>query len=836
MLSKSTSALVTLGALAAAGVASGDGSGASQVQVEYGFDNNVVACPGDSVTVIWRGEHNIQETVAADCTSEKISTPLHLEGTTDNFKDDGDVVTFSQDELTAQPGQRRYFKCDDHCGPAAARFEVFCPAETSDGSSSSSSSGACQPGLPANDVALEVAHDASLCSSGDDLVRCSTVDSKAYVRVQGGRLVYSEDPTKVWEIKDANDNVRLVKEGDIVKYVDGDGTKHAAVSAHSDVDFVNLATVNDDLGAGVTLGNCNDGFQSARNSWIDNSVCEQIGNKYDGQTVACASGADACADGYEFDDDSESCRAKSLGEDATESQKKTLAKNIRKGNAKTAFGDNAKQMYKAMLKNTRTYLKEQYEIAKDKAENAGKKARAVRKQLRMPLSISDDSEDFKPALRDKLRQRKKLAAGQDVDIGIIMGPENHKDDEACADYNPAADFDDGDNCITYDAETSENKLDVHELGTDDSYNVGGYKIDGVYVPVSKQVLSPDGELFEMSCWNVDAWVAHGSFAAGGEVKCEAKYGNSIPITVPTVVGSSTPLDGECGAGLGCVSADGTNCDSPLQCEQCAMPEANNAVDASPCANQDCAAGRGYDASNFDPSLDPTDTDNSNCQACEAGKFSLGGTGQCQPYSTTCETIGYARDENHVDPTSDRPCVDVQAPTFTSGASATVVEQTGSDQVVYTASATDNSGVSPSFSLKESGDYLKFSIDGATGAVTLTENPDHSGGQEAVHEYSFTVVATDAEGNAAEAPVTLEVLRDLDGDGVAYDDDVCVITGCSAEKLTDAYALLASSSDCSGSLREHAHTDEDGCKTAGCAAHLQDIRDAFEDVRAQCNSG
>nr|WP_282101232.1 cadherin repeat domain-containing protein [Aeromonas genomosp. paramedia] len=105
-------------------------------------------------------------------------------------------------------------------------------------------------------------------------------------------------------------------------------------------------------------------------------------------------------------------------------------------------------------------------------------------------------------------------------------------------------------------------------------------------------------------------------------------------------------------------------------------------------------------------------------------------------------------------------LDEVAPTITSGASAsTINENSGAGQLVYTVTSTDGGDVSSSstsYSLKAGADAALFSIDGATGAVTLTGNPDH----ETKPSYSFTVVATDAAGNASEQVVTLNI-TDLD---------------------------------------------------------------------------
>ena len=97
-------------------------------------------------------------------------------------------------------------------------------------------------------------------------------------------------------------------------------------------------------------------------------------------------------------------------------------------------------------------------------------------------------------------------------------------------------------------------------------------------------------------------------------------------------------------------------------------------------------------------------------------------------------------------------IDADGPVFTSGATATpIAENSGAGQVVYTAAATDAS-LPVTYSLKPVGDYAAFSINSSTGAVTLTANPDY----ESKSSYSFTVIATDAAGNASERAVTLAI--------------------------------------------------------------------------------
>jgi len=93
------------------------------VEVNFGFDANVQACVGDSVNVTWWGYHNIQETAGSDCNSASAGL-----GEIQPYQDRGTQITYSNNELSASPGERRYFKCSSHCGIGASRFEVFCPA------------------------------------------------------------------------------------------------------------------------------------------------------------------------------------------------------------------------------------------------------------------------------------------------------------------------------------------------------------------------------------------------------------------------------------------------------------------------------------------------------------------------------------------------------------------------------------------------------------------------------------------------------------------------------------------------------------------------------------
>ncbi|MGE6101928.1 cadherin repeat domain-containing protein, partial [Aeromonas salmonicida] len=130
------------------------------------------------------------------------------------------------------------------------------------------------------------------------------------------------------------------------------------------------------------------------------------------------------------------------------------------------------------------------------------------------------------------------------------------------------------------------------------------------------------------------------------------------------------------------------------------------------------------------------------------------------YSFTVITTDAAGNASEQAVTLNINDLDDVAPTITSAATASAInENSGAGQVVYTATSTDSGDVSTgstSYSLKAGADAELFSIDVATGTVTLTGNPDH----ESKGSYSFTVVATDAAGNASEQTVTLNI-NDLD---------------------------------------------------------------------------
>ncbi|MDP2549482.1 cadherin repeat domain-containing protein, partial [Oceanobacter sp. 4_MG-2023] len=94
-------------------------------------------------------------------------------------------------------------------------------------------------------------------------------------------------------------------------------------------------------------------------------------------------------------------------------------------------------------------------------------------------------------------------------------------------------------------------------------------------------------------------------------------------------------------------------------------------------------------------------------------------------------------------------LDEVAPAFTSGSTATAIdENSGENAVIYTATTDDATAV---YSLSGA-DAGLFSINSATGEVTLLANADY----ETKPSYSFTVTATDGAGNFTDQTVTLAV--------------------------------------------------------------------------------
>ena len=116
-------------------------------------------------------------------------------------------------------------------------------------------------------------------------------------------------------------------------------------------------------------------------------------------------------------------------------------------------------------------------------------------------------------------------------------------------------------------------------------------------------------------------------------------------------------------------------------------------------------------------------------------------------------------------------IDENDPVITSGSSAgSIDENSGANQLVYTATATDESAINWSLSGVDAGD---FSIGASNGQVRLTADPDF----ETESVYTFNVVATDAEGNSSQQAVTLTI-NDLD------ENDPVITSGSSAGSIDE----------------------------------------------------
>ena len=99
-------------------------------------------------------------------------------------------------------------------------------------------------------------------------------------------------------------------------------------------------------------------------------------------------------------------------------------------------------------------------------------------------------------------------------------------------------------------------------------------------------------------------------------------------------------------------------------------------------------------------------------------------------------------------------IDTNAPVITSSITATAIDDnSGANQIIYTATAIDSTAVSYSLKADNNDDAALFSIaDETSGEIILTLNPDF----ETQSSYRFTVVATDAAGNSSEQSVSLSI--------------------------------------------------------------------------------
>ncbi|MGY5351495.1 immunoglobulin-like domain-containing protein [Wenyingzhuangia sp. IMCC45533] len=111
--------------------------------------------------------------------------------------------------------------------------------------------------------------------------------------------------------------------------------------------------------------------------------------------------------------------------------------------------------------------------------------------------------------------------------------------------------------------------------------------------------------------------------------------------------------------------------------------------------------------------------------------------------------------------------DTESPVIVSSNTATAIdEETGSGQLVYTATATDNIAVT-NYSIGGT-DASSFSINPSNGQVILIENPDY----DVKSTYTFDVTASDASGNTDVETVTLTINNIIEErEVITFDSDL-----------------------------------------------------------------
>ena len=141
-------------------------------------------------------------------------------------------------------------------------------------------------------------------------------------------------------------------------------------------------------------------------------------------------------------------------------------------------------------------------------------------------------------------------------------------------------------------------------------------------------------------------------------------------------------------------------------------------------------------------------------------------------------------------------LDEKAPEITSADSAgSIVENSGTNQVVYTATANDvhtDEATSGGFKFALAGtDADAFTIDAATGEVRLIDNPDH----DEQSQYSFSVTAEDAAGHISQAgAVTLDVTPESQVTVAHWGSDVHIgkVKITSSDKVVETDGLRSAS--------------------------------------------
>ena len=151
------------------------------------------------------------------------------------------------------------------------------------------------------------------------------------------------------------------------------------------------------------------------------------------------------------------------------------------------------------------------------------------------------------------------------------------------------------------------------------------------------------------------------------------------------------------------------------------------------------------------SYSPSSLANTNVVVGETGAWSFtAGSLSDGDYSVSAAIAQPDDAGSSTDPNPIAFTIDTTAPDIPSSAIAGPIEEnSGANQIVHTATSTDDSAV---FSLKEIDDYDSFEIGRKSGELTLIPDPDY----EAKSVYSVTIEATDTAGNVSDPPQSVIV--------------------------------------------------------------------------------
>jgi large repetitive protein len=159
-------------------------------------------------------------------------------------------------------------------------------------------------------------------------------------------------------------------------------------------------------------------------------------------------------------------------------------------------------------------------------------------------------------------------------------------------------------------------------------------------------------------------------------------------------------------------------------------------------------------------------------------------------------------------------VDTLAPTFTSGATATIAENTVITTVVYDATANDGGGDDTNIIYTLSGvDATLFNINSTTGEVTFKVSPDYEIPTDngASNIYDISVIATDRAGNQTTKVVAVTVSNSIldDTPFVPTTNPTIALTGVASGFTLNPYVIDATAGNANISTRSNMVLLSDG---------------------------